>query len=323
MKVILINDTSLYENHFGCQLVGQSIREHLAKFEIELLAALPYDFDEEVFAPLLASADLLLVNGEGSIHHGRNRKLCELAEKYPAVLINAVYQENPVDFPVGAFKKVYVRESNSAVYLQGLGVSAVVVPDLIFGSRFARSVIRCEAVYDLGRTDRVDVRSDGLAPNTGNPYYFIREIMKYRRLAAGRFHAAALCAILDIPFATWDSNSWKTGGMMQDMGVRHLHFENYEEAIANVPQQVQPSVQEFACNAPMKINSMFSNIKELMLLRCAANDYVAPKSVPRDFRVDGESMILPPKMLEVKIPSRSYLNQLRRVKRKIKAILQQ
>lgn len=316
MKIVLVNDTSLYENHFGCQLVGQTIREHLAEFGMELLAALPYTFDPTKFTSVFEQADLLLINGEGSIHHGKNRMLCDLAKLYPSVLINAVFQENPDDFAVGAFKRVFVRESNSAKYLDNYGVKAAVVPDLIFGSRLLRSVIKCEPEFDLGRTDRVGDESVGLIPNTGNPYIFVRDIMKYKRVAAGRFHAAVLCAIFDIPFATWDSNSWKTDGMMKDMGVPHLHFRNADEALQNVPPQVQPTVREFAMEAPSRIQSMFAEIKQVGI-DCGNRTIGERMPLTNQFSTASNNLILPPRMREVRQQKRTYLDPLRKVKRAI------
>ena len=77
MKVFSVNDTSRWENHFGCQLVG-AYREWFARTGAELLGSVGRDFGEEIY-PLLEQVDLVAVYGEGSVHHGKNEHLLKLA----------------------------------------------------------------------------------------------------------------------------------------------------------------------------------------------------------------------------------------------------
>lgn len=87
----------------------------------------------------IRKADLVVVNGEGTIHHGRPaaRALLEAgpfaaSADLPAVLVNCSYQENPDDFSdlLSAFSGVWCRESRSARELESHGVRPMIVPDL-------------------------------------------------------------------------------------------------------------------------------------------------------------------------------------------------
>jgi polysaccharide pyruvyl transferase WcaK-like protein len=87
----------------------------------------------------LAQSDIVIVNGEGSLHHDRKSALA-LAQSsafcreqnIPCCLINSVYQENGPEVAhfVGLFDLVFVRESRSQAELSGAGIDSEVVPDM-------------------------------------------------------------------------------------------------------------------------------------------------------------------------------------------------
>ena len=234
LDVALVNDTSLWNSHFGCQLVGQVYREQLARVGLNLKLSLPISFDHAKYSSELSRVSLVVINGEGSIHHGKNMHLVELANHFPCVLMNCVYEENP---EVPALRKMLFcssRESLSSERIRGQGVSCVVVPDMLFASSLLWSFPAKDAVYEIGSTDSVldkgKWRKRTLADKfmrrksgpvrsgfgvDGNPGIVVDKILSYKRLCAGRFHAAVACAILQRPFSTWDSNTWKTRGMMK------------------------------------------------------------------------------------------------------------
>ncbi len=274
MKVILVNDTSLYSSHFGCQLVGQTFREQFKRTGMTLLATLPKIFDEQKMAPLLASADLIVVNGEGSIHHGRNRHLIDLANKYPTALMNCVYEENPIFDSVKSLLFCTARESRSASALQEHGCQAHTIPDMIFASSMVRAFLKPPAEKDLGITDSVVKSYKRIGPFkrkvTGNlsahditPAEYLMQLSGFQRICAGRFHAAVVCSILGIPFSSWDSNTWKTRGMMEDMGVPHLHFSSREEAFENVPRTFDSRITTYVQAALPKIENAFDMLKKI------------------------------------------------------------
>lgn len=270
--VALVNDTSLYEHHFGCQLVCQTFREQFARVGLELRVSLPYQFDLDEVRWRLAAVDLVVVNGEGTLHHQRGEHLVRLAAEFPAALVNTVYQDN-CDWPeLAAFRYRSARESLSAAEIRRTGAQCDVTPDLLFASQTLRSFVASEPTEEIGITDNVTKRKTGFGPFKRSfgfsPYVasvaqYLNKLCSYRRVCAGRFHAAAACAVLGIPFSTWESNTWKTRGLMHDMGAAELHFGSFEEAMANVPQRPSDKISEFAAEAVGRIEGMFDRLETI------------------------------------------------------------
>ena len=139
-KTILLNDTSSY-NHHGCDLVARQIRHHCKDQGLNLwhTVKLGDDWRAERHSKRLAESDIVIVNGEGSLHHDRKSAL-RLAQSaafcrernIPCCLINSVYQDNGAEVArfVGLFDLVFVRESRSQAELSRAGINSEVVPDM-------------------------------------------------------------------------------------------------------------------------------------------------------------------------------------------------
>ena len=273
-RVVLINDTSLFSRHFGCQLVGQVFREQFKRVGLDLVLSLPKIFCLQDYEEELSNVDLLIVNGEGSIHHGRNAHLIDFALRYPTVLLNATYEGNPKSVALSKLLFISVRESYSATEIRHQGVDCQVAPDVIFNSSFIKSFPRGKPCREFGVTDNVvkeyvgkwpfrrkfksDLKANGLTPAE-----YLNEICSYRSMCVGRFHAAVVCSVLNIPFSSWDSNTWKTRGMMEDMGLGHLHFPSRQEAMAHIPVTSSENMQKFVLQARVLIEDMFDKVKNL------------------------------------------------------------
>jgi hypothetical protein len=272
--VAFINDTSINLPHFGCQLVCQTFREQFARTGLELKVTLGRNFNPDDHAEALSSVDLLVINGEGSLHHDRHRHLIDLAERYPAVLMNCVYQDNSPHPGLSKFLYISARESASAAAITEAGGHAVVVPDALFASSFLRSFQKPAPTDELGETDNVVRQYFHLGPlkirrkigfSTRCPTVagYLEKLCSYRRLCIGRFHAAIAASVLEIPFSTWDSNTWKTRALMSDMGVPHLHFSNRTAALAAVPGEFPVEIRKFASEAPARIEAAFDRIARI------------------------------------------------------------
>lgn len=273
-RVALLNDTSLFSSHFGCQLVGQVFREQFKRVGLNLVYSLPKRFSLDEHTKELSNVDLVIVNGEGSIHHGRNLHLLDVALKYPSVLLNTTYQQNPANTALGEFLYIAVRESYSASEIRGQGIDCHIVPDVIFNSSFIKSFPAEKPTRDLGVTDNAvkeyigkwpfrrkyegDFNAHGLTPAE-----YLKEVCSYRRMCIGRFHAAVVCCVLGIPFSTWDSNTWKLKAMMEDMGLGHLHFSSRQEAMEHIPDVLPSTVRDFVEQARVRIEKMFDDISLL------------------------------------------------------------
>lgn len=274
-KVVFIGDTSLGSPHFGCQLVGQTFREQFSRAGVELIASLPYDFHNyHGFTEILENADLLVINGEGSIHHGRFHYLIKLASEYPSALVNCVYQENPVWPELKDFLYISTRESYSANEIISQGVECHVVPDVLFASSLLNSFVYHEPIKDFGVTDnaqkttykfgpfRLRLRL-GRSPKQKMVADYLNFLCQHKRMCIGRFHAAIAASVLGIPFSTWDSNTWKMRGLMHDMGLSHLHFTNREEAMKAIPLEYDPAISEFVERAKENIETMFDTLARI------------------------------------------------------------
>ena len=268
MKVAILNDT--YKGHrttggahFGCQLVMEAIDEQCERVGLEVVQRVGSDTHKFKIKP---EVDLVIVNGEGSIHHGARRELIDVAKEVPSVLINAVWQEND-PYGVEHFKYIAVREARSreALYLSA-GVEANIVPDMLFAShRLLHSDLGFRSMATgICSTDSVLAQNEpGTLSAINSAQYVINELQKYRGVVCGRFHAVAACAVLGIPFSAYSSNTHKIEGMMEDMGAGHLCFKTKEEALANAPDSFDSNIVFYSSLARDSIHKMFNTIAEL------------------------------------------------------------
>jgi polysaccharide pyruvyl transferase WcaK-like protein len=144
-KAVLLNDTS-FGLHHGCTIVIEHVERLLAQQGIRIINRCPVGMKWDSNKQLLHDirhADIVIVNGEGTIHHNlpRARELVTIAayskkNNIPCVLINALFQENDqfIIEHVRLFDKIYVRDSWSGKQLANFGINGNVVPDLTFYS---------------------------------------------------------------------------------------------------------------------------------------------------------------------------------------------
>ncbi len=285
-RVILINDTSSYSNHFGCQLVCQSIREQISRTGLRLVGSFTKSFEIKDIVSLRPHFDLAIVNGEGTVHHGAGRTLVELAGSVPSVFINAVYQDNGNLPALDRFLYVALRESMSGEYVRNLGVECEVVPDAIFASHLLSAYaaqFRTQREMGLRQprkmralTDSVGKRSIDIGPlkirvkNTNQdpfvktPTEYLDYLVDHRTICTGRFHAVCSAAILGLPFSSWDSNTWKIQGITTDMGASNVHYKTEEEARKAIePNAPLESVEDYVANARIQITQMFDKIASI------------------------------------------------------------
>lgn len=160
---LVLNDTS-HMHHHGCRRVIENLRRGLQRHGFTIGGSwhgLSY-LDDPRFAEALQTADALIVNGEGTIHHDRRAAKvlvdsARLADSAgcPAFLINTTWMANSAELARATrrFRMVCVRESLSLRALQAQGAAAEIVPDLTFysGSREPRQPNGRIAVTDSTR----------------------------------------------------------------------------------------------------------------------------------------------------------------------------
>jgi len=140
-KAVLLNDTRV-DFHHGCDLVWQSLVVNCAKVGIDILATAPAHVDwkeNHLFMKAFETADLVIVNGEGTIHHDKETggyllDAGRLARQQgiPAALINCTWEGNGSEFiqKLGDFSLVSVRETLSEKEIASKNIKPLVVPDL-------------------------------------------------------------------------------------------------------------------------------------------------------------------------------------------------
>lgn len=265
MKTFIINDTTKiskngkFIQHFGCELVMETYREQLNRVGIELVGSV----GREKNFKIPKEVDLVIVNGEGSIHNGQRSYMIDVANNYPTVLLNAVWQNNPPYPSLYKFKYITVRESLSYKQLPPNLPNAKIVPDLIYASSRLRKFQRLNPINDLGATDNATNKNAGFTIHCSADEYLFT-ISQYKRLCIGRFHALVAASVLGIPFTTWPSNTHKIQGILQDMKVPHLFFKTQEEALINTPSFFDEKISIYVEQTQKKINKMFENLHRLV-----------------------------------------------------------
>jgi polysaccharide pyruvyl transferase WcaK-like protein len=133
-RIVLLGDTRDLHHH-GCEAVVSEILHGLKPSQPLVLPG--HDWDGQREACL--SADLVVINGEGSLHHGRKTvaDVLQLAERRrelgsPTALINTSWFENPRDFTkrLAAFDLVAARDLQSFDTIAEAGLQPILVPDL-------------------------------------------------------------------------------------------------------------------------------------------------------------------------------------------------
>lgn len=140
-NAVILNDTRA-DFHHGCSRVMSVLEQGLAAQGISVTARSPLRhkwWEDKHFLSHLAQADRVVINGEGTLHHGRPagqdllKVVSHEACKAPTYLVNALYQENPADWLgyLAGFNGVWVRDSRSAAELNAGGARCDgVLPDL-------------------------------------------------------------------------------------------------------------------------------------------------------------------------------------------------
>ncbi|GAA3860007.1 polysaccharide pyruvyl transferase family protein [Celeribacter arenosi] len=140
-KVVVMNDTSTRYHH-GCARVMRLLVQGLESRGLTVTArsAARHEWAKDAaFIDALGDADLVVINGEGTLHHGKDagRRLLDVAT-HPArrgklALINALWQDNPSDWGALAaqFDLLSTRDQASADELtKASGCAVRMVPDL-------------------------------------------------------------------------------------------------------------------------------------------------------------------------------------------------
>ncbi|MGL3605017.1 polysaccharide pyruvyl transferase family protein [Rhizobium sp. G187] len=144
LRIAIFNDTEPDAGHYGCALVMRNLINLFEDAGAVVVFRWPFNKDWRAHPdrmPHRDAIDLILVNGEGTMHDSDRRSqptiLAELGEfarkcDVPIFLVNASLYSNSASFykRLECFHGIYVRDEASASEAHRHGLSAVVVPDL-------------------------------------------------------------------------------------------------------------------------------------------------------------------------------------------------
>ncbi len=136
LTAAIFNDTRA-DQHFGCFQVMRNIEMLLERrgVSVTLRSRVRHDWEHDRrFLAKLGNVDLIVINGEGTLHHSskHGERLLRLAahparRNKPVFLLNALYQENSTDWDsyLQDIQLISVRDSRSYAELERLGHDAL------------------------------------------------------------------------------------------------------------------------------------------------------------------------------------------------------
>lgn len=246
MRVFLANDGA-EEAHVGCRAVSQALNARIRNEGGEVVARHLIGEGRNVEWVMGAlqsvrTADAVIVNGEGTIHHGRGGHLIGLLAlaqalgKYTA-LVNAVLQDLPETFAKTLRKLdvLHVREPRSAAVARAMGAEAEIVPDLCIEASWAETGTRnfqggtvvgdahpraWEPVETLRRLPdewgRFPLATQSSAKNWWRARGSLGTAGCY---VTGRHHGVYLALLAGIPVVPMSSNSHKVEGLCEMLDI--------------------------------------------------------------------------------------------------------
>lgn len=146
-KVVVLNDTRA-DFHHGCSRVMSVLEQGLQEAGLTVTARSPLRhrwWEDRKFLAHLAQADRVVINGEGTLHHGRvaGQNLLKVVDhdlcRAPVYLVNALYQSNPPEWVpfLEKFSGIWTRDQRSEAELCESGIPCNgTVPDLTLCNGF-------------------------------------------------------------------------------------------------------------------------------------------------------------------------------------------
>lgn len=170
MRVALFNDTTSDSNHYGCSIVVNNLTHLVSSSGAEITYRFPVGLDwreNRHLLPKPGDIDLVLVNGEGSMHGAPHREravtLSQLGrftkEHYgvKSYLINATLYNNDETFygELRNFDGIFVRDGMSRDEARAHGLAVELCPDLTLVRNVPLQQMRRSGI---GVTDSVRIR---------------------------------------------------------------------------------------------------------------------------------------------------------------------
>lgn len=285
---IFLNDTGRLGRsfHIGTVYACNAIRQNLAR---RGLIEIGWANDQARFEALLAGASrqpsLLVLNGEGTLHHGARRaeellSICVRAKDsgIPVAVLNSVWESNP-DSMVEALRAadlVHVRDSLSRQSLPASS-TAEVTPDVSIqlflqttreGTFIPpqHSIAVIDSVVQATSDALIDFAEQGGLPFYAMPVGNLRKIratvsarsgpvwprllqlpdlMASRAWITGRFHGLIAALCAGLPVCALGSNTAKVEGFLRDSGLDEACLLNRDWLTAPIEQKRSELARRF------------------------------------------------------------------------------
>ncbi|MFT5718044.1 MAG: hypothetical protein ACI9T7_002246 [Oleiphilaceae bacterium] len=146
IRIAIVNDTRI-TSHYGCMLVMENLLALLDKNNVEVIWTWDVSVDWRKHKNKILKkpkVDAIIVNGEGTIHHSKDRKFAKALAEFaqfsnetlntPSYLINATLYQNDIQEydKLRAYRAIYVRDKGSLSELESFRLVGKYVPDLTF-----------------------------------------------------------------------------------------------------------------------------------------------------------------------------------------------
>lgn len=297
-NVLLINDTS-EECHIGSCNVIKNIcylcKQNNMRVSNTCTRHFITDQSPSKMKTALDSAEIVIINGEGSLHHHprRNTKwfpkiLDRIPKDKKIVLINSLWQrmdnlgKESIEIFLDKIDLIAVRETysyNDMIRLYPKTEKIIVIPDIIFATEFLEAKVGYGDSVDRKKRKMLKEKNNYLPLSyiEAGTYLDIKKInlpsiipyvtwLKSLELyVTGRFHGLCLSAMVGTPFLVFPSNSHKIEAILDDMNCPELLIHSLDE----VEQKKEIAIQSiskaynYANNAKGKIKNLFKKIGEL------------------------------------------------------------
>ena len=225
-RVFLANDTHAY--HSGCAQVIREIRSQLTEHKIIHTSPGMYKIRYDDWDIV----DVLLINGEGTLHNNRPSAvgILDLAQRaqahnVPVVLINTVWQNMDIKWKSVTDKLYYwsVRDVLSQEYAQKefnrlpdfyLDLSVNTLPSIV---KSAPVDIATGNTFESRLVTRFTAQHHSIFDNNWDD--FVNKLRNTDMYISGRFHEIMGACAAQTPFIAIRGNSWKIEGMIHSSGI--------------------------------------------------------------------------------------------------------
>jgi hypothetical protein len=247
----IFNDTG-ESGHFGCSVVMRELVRRLGEHGVSIAwrHRVGEDWRQDRTAQQGCNgAKLVVVNGEGTIHHSAERaRAAALAQvgsfardrlNVPAFLVNATIFaiDGRAAENLRAFTRIWVRDSASQSELSQYGIPSEVAPDLAVTASFPAQNARNGICGTDSVSAEVTAAIEQRCRREGWPYRpmkwqrkgqptpkviptpadYASYLSAHRLVMAGRYHAVCFCLATRTPFVAADSNTPKISSLLHDV----------------------------------------------------------------------------------------------------------